>query len=787
MQAIRLSIVAALLAATSSAVNAQERVLDIAAKQTATQDAKLQDWRVAWRKSRNELIDNVKDLAFDPSSVVVKWKKEATKADIEAIKLGCGLRVEPIETWEILPGVEHLKVDFGNAESSIRALREMPLVDYAEFDHIVHANQAPNDPSYGVLWGLHNVGQTVNADPGIANADINAPEAWTITTGSASVVIADIDSGVNYNHPDLAANAWLNPGEIAGNGIDDDGNGRIDDMRGFDFFNNDADPMDDNGHGTHTAGTFAGVANNGLGVVGVTWSCKVMALKFLSGTGSGATTGAIGAINYAVQKGVKVSNNSWGGGAFSQALFDAIAASRAINHVFVAAAGNDGLNTDISVSYPQGYAIDNIISVAASDNNDARASFSNYGATSVDLAAPGVNIYSTYLGTYSYLNGTSMATPHVTGVVALVQTLSPTWTYTQVRDRILQTIRPVAAFNGITTTGGVLDAFAAVNLGAPINNTPVVAIATPTSNSIFPVGSVVSFSASANDVEDGALTALLSWTSSIDGVIGTGAAFSRTLTAGTHIVSASVTDSGSRTGAASVTINIQAPPPANDPCSGSILLSNGVAFSGSIATATNDGTATCGTSTTAADAWFRYTAAGTSTVTINTCGSTFDTVLSVYTGACGARVQTQCNDDSGAVGPCPNGTTSYVTFTPVANTTYLIRVAGFNGARGNYTVRASGGTATIALPTSPSSLRVARTGTNSVLTWTDRSTNETLFRIERQQQINRVWTNTLSRTVGSNVTTFSDPVTAGVWRWRIRAENSAGASAWTGYVQQTVR
>ncbi len=787
MQAIRLSIVAALLAVTSSAVSAQERVLDIAAKQTATQDAKLQDWRVDWRKSRNELIDRVKDLAFDPSSVVVKWKKEATKADIEAIKLGCGLRVEPIETWEILPGVEHLKVDFGNAETSIRALREMPLVDYAEFDHIVHALQAPNDPSYGQLWGLHNVGQTVNADPGIANADINAPEAWAITTGSASVVIADIDSGVNYNHPDLAANAWLNPGEIAGNGIDDDGNGRIDDMRGFDFFNNDADPMDDNGHGTHTAGTFAGVANNGVGVVGVTWSCKVMALKFLSGTGSGATTGAIGAINYAVQKGVKVSNNSWGGGAFSQPLFDAIAASRAINHVFVAAAGNDGLNTDITVSYPQGYAIDNIISGAASDNNDARASFSNYGATSVDLAAPGVNTYSTYLTTYAYLNGTSMATPHVTGVVALVQTLSPTWTYTQVRDRILQTVRPAAAFSGITTTGGVLDAFAAVNIGAPINNTPVVAIATPTNNAIFPVGTIVSFSGSATDIEDGVLTASLVWTSSIDGAIGAGATFSRALTAGTHTISASATDLGSRTGAASVTVRIQAPPPANDSCAGATTLTNGVAVSGSTTAATNDGTATCGTSTTSADVWFRYTATGTSTVTINTCGSTFDTVLSVYTGTCAARVQTQCNDDSGAVGPCPNGTTSYVTFTPVANTTYLIRVAGFSGAVGNYTVRASGGIPTVTIPTSPSTLRVTRTGTNSVLTWTDRSTNETLFRIERQLQSGATWINTTTFTVGANIRTFSDPVGVGTWRWRIRAENSGGVSVWTGYVQQRVR
>ena len=185
--------------------------------------------------------------------------------------------------------------------------------------------------------------------------------------------------------------------------------------------------------------------------------------------------------------------------------------------------------------------------------------------------------------------------------------------------------------------------------------------------------------------------------------------------------------------------------------------------------------------------WFRYTATGTSTVTIDTCGSTFDTVLSVYTGTCAARVQTQCNDDSGAVGPCPNGTTSYVTFTPVANTTYLIRVAGFSGAVGNYTVRASGGIPTVTIPTSPSTLRVTRTGTNSVLTWTDRSTNETLFRIERQLQSGATWINTTTFTVGANIRTFSDPVGVGTWRWRIRAENGAGASAWTGYVQQRVR
>ena len=172
--------------------------------------------------------------------------------------------------------------------------------------------------------------------------------------------------------------------------------------------------------------------------------------------------------------------------------------------------------------------------MSAADNTDARASFSNYGATSVDLAAPGVNIYSTYLASYSFLNGTSMATPHVTGVVALVQTLSPTWTYTQVRDRILQTVRPAAAFSGITTTGGVLDAFAAVNIGAPINNTPVVAIATPTNNAIFPVGTIVSFSGPATDIEDRVLTASLVCPSSLGGAIGTGPAFPRPLSARQH-------------------------------------------------------------------------------------------------------------------------------------------------------------------------------------------------------------------------------------------------------------
>ena len=339
---------------------------------------------------------------------------------------------------------------------------------------------------------------------------------------------------------------------------------------------------------------------------------------------------------------------------------------------------------------------------------------------------------------------------------------------------------------GFTLISLTIVGVAAVNIGAPINNTPVVAIASPANNTTVPVGTVISFAATATDIEDGALTAVIAWRSNIDGAIGTGGAFSRTLTAGTHVVTASATDSGARTGAASVTVNVQAPPPANDPCSGSILLTNGIALSGTTASATNDGTSTCGSSTTSPDAWFRYTTTGTSTVTIDTCGSLFDTVLSVHTGACGALVQTVCNDNNGSVGPCPGGTTSYLTFVPTANTTYLIRIAGFGGARGNYTVRATGGVPTTAAPAAPTGLGVRIRGGAAALTWSDRSTNETLFRIERQQLVGATWTNTALLSVPANSRNYSDPVGAGTWRWRIRAENAGGASAWTAYAQLTL-
>jgi subtilisin family serine protease len=339
-------------------------------------------------------------------------------------------------------------------------------VSYVEPDFAIAPSALPNDPSFSRLWGLHNLGQS----GGVADADIDAPEAWNTTTGSRSVVVAVIDTGIDYRHPDLAANVWTNPGEIAGDGIDNDRNGYVDDVRGWDFDNDDADPMDDNGHGTHVSGTIGAVGENGIGVAGVNWQVSIMSLKFLSGSGSGSTSGAIAAINYATRMrrdfGINVvaTNNSWGGGGFSAGLRDAIEAGGQAGILFVAAAGNNGRNNDATASYPASYPSQSIISVAAIDRTNALASFSNFGVTGVDLAAPGVGIYSTTpANTYASYSGTSMATPHVTGTVALMAAANPQATAAQIRTTIQATASPLASLAGKVATGGLLNAQAAVN------------------------------------------------------------------------------------------------------------------------------------------------------------------------------------------------------------------------------------------------------------------------------------------------------------------------------------
>jgi uncharacterized repeat protein (TIGR01451 family) len=337
--------------------------------------------------------------------------------------------------------------------------RVSDIVAVAEPDFVVHALLTPNDPSFSQLHGLHNTGQS----GGVPDADIDAPEAWDIATGSRSILVGVIDTGIDHTHPDLAANMWTNPGEIPGNGIDDDGNGYVDDVRGWDFVNDDNNPMDDHYHGTHCAGTIGAVGGNGVGIVGVAHQVSMVGLKFLSASGSGATSDAIEAVAYSTLIGCHLTSNSWGGGGYSQALHDAIAAAGDNGRLFIAAAGNNGRNTDSSPNYPSGYALDNIIAVAATDHADALASFSNYGAASVDLGAPGVNTYSTMPGAaYGNLSGTSMATPHVSGAAAVLLGRNPGLPALTLKSLLLATVDPKPALDGKTVSGGRLNLHSAL-------------------------------------------------------------------------------------------------------------------------------------------------------------------------------------------------------------------------------------------------------------------------------------------------------------------------------------
>src|SRR6266550_3945083 len=347
----------------------------------------------------------------------------------------------------------------GQRARVLAALRRDPRVRYAERNVRFHADQTPDDPSFGQLWGLENVGQAVSGVTGTPDADIDAPEAWSVTTGSPDVTVGIIDTGVDYMHPDLASNIWINPGEnCAGcrnDGIDNDGNGYVDDWHGWDFINNDNDPFDDNGHGTHVAGTIGAVGDNGNGVAGVSWSVRLMPLKFLGANGAGDAADAVRAVLYATSMGAVVTNNSWGGDEYSQALADAIAQADAHGSLFVAAAGNSLSDNDLTANYPSNYDLPNVVAVAATTNRDARAWFSNYGLKSVDLGAPGASILSTWPGgSYRYLDGTSMAAPHVTGAVALTSAAFPTASAEGIKALLLRTVDPNASLAGRTSTGG---------------------------------------------------------------------------------------------------------------------------------------------------------------------------------------------------------------------------------------------------------------------------------------------------------------------------------------------
>jgi subtilisin family serine protease len=342
---------------------------------------------------------------------------------------------------------------------AVARFRGHPDIDFIEPNYLYREARQPDDPMFGLQWSLSNDGQT-GGRPG---ADIEAPAAWEQVTGDGDIVVAVIDTGIDLLHPDLAANIWVNPGEIPANGYDEDGNGLVDDLHGWDFLENDADPFDDRGHGTHVAGILAAVGDNGVGISGVAWRVRLMPLKFLGADGVGSSADAVECVDYATRMGATVINASWGGGGYSEALRRAIARAADEGVLFVAAAGNLARDNDVEPFYPASYDLPNVISVAATDHDDLLAPFSNFGAASVDLAAPGAAILGTLPNEeYGYLSGTSMAAPHVSGVLALMLDRHHRLDTEGARLLLLDRVDPLATLSGAVLSGGRLDARNAV-------------------------------------------------------------------------------------------------------------------------------------------------------------------------------------------------------------------------------------------------------------------------------------------------------------------------------------
>jgi hypothetical protein len=405
---------------------------------------------------------------YKADELLVRFRPGVARGRVEAIHAGIGARM--LRAYRTIKGLQQVRIPPGLAvEEAIRRYQRNPNVLYAEPNYIVHADISPNDPSFSQLWGLDNTGQ----QGGTIDADIDAPEAWDLSTGSSSVVIADIDSGIDYNHEDLAANVWQNPDDCNLNGTDDDDNGWTDDCHGIDTYNNDSDPLDDDGHGTHTAGTIGAVGNNGVGVVGVNWTVSIMACKFLGADGSGSNADAATCLDYIADmkdrgENIVATNNSWGGGGYSQALYDAIDGQRQRGILFIAAAGNGGFDgigddNDSYPFYPSSYQLPNVIAVAATTRTDALTSFSNFGRRTVDLGAPGSGILSTIPGdNYETESGTSMATPHVTGVAALLKAQNPGRDWKTIKNLILAGGDDDSNLSSSTVTGKRLNAYGAM-------------------------------------------------------------------------------------------------------------------------------------------------------------------------------------------------------------------------------------------------------------------------------------------------------------------------------------
>ncbi len=415
--------------------------------------------------------------AYAPDRLLVTFSQvvpEATRAAelrdtagvVSIAAIGFGLYSVDLREGHSLPA----------AQSKLAALSGVQSVAP---DAKLAPDSTPNDPNFGNQDWLRALG---------------APAAWNVSTGTGQTIVAVIDSGIDVTHPDLAGNLWTNPGEVAGNGRDDDGDGYIDDVHGVNFVTNTGDPSDTLGHGTHVAGIVGAVGNNGVGGSGINPHAKIMPLKFI-GPDGGVTSNAVRAVNYAVAHGAKVINESWGGSGYDAPLADAIARAAQAGVVVVNSAGNYASNNDAAPFYPANYTtqFDNVVSVAAANAAGRLTNYSNFGATTVTLAAPGDNVSSTLPGgRYGLLSGTSMAAPMVSGAISLLWDVHPDWTYRQVLAKLRASVDLDASLVGKTATGGRLNL--ARLLDAPANPPPVAPPVAPISPPAAPPQSVVSAS-----------------------------------------------------------------------------------------------------------------------------------------------------------------------------------------------------------------------------------------------------------------------------------------------------
>jgi subtilisin family serine protease len=426
-----------------------------------------------------ETVQKTEQMNFVPGELLIKFKdgdKSASRTKSTALSLIKGNVVETINTNAmksintrkgITAGELVLVSSKLGTMEAIAALKNSPEIEYAEPNWIYQHFATSNDTYFtnGSLWGMYGDGTSPANQYGC-----QAGEAWTSgNTGSSTVYVGIIDEGAQFDHIDLAANFWANPYELI-NGIDDDGNGYKDDIHGWDFDKNDNSTYDgtQDDHGTHVSGTIGAVGGNGTGVAGVNWNVTIISAKFLGRRG-GTTANAIKAVDYftdlKTRHGLNIvaTNNSWGGGGFSQGLRDAIERANTANILFCAAAGNGGSDgvgddNDTTASYPSNYTNDNVIAVASITSSGAKSGFSNYGATKVDIGAPGSGIYSTLpYNKYGSYSGTSMATPHVTGACALYASTHAGESAAQIKAAILNSAVATGSLAGKCVSGGRLN------------------------------------------------------------------------------------------------------------------------------------------------------------------------------------------------------------------------------------------------------------------------------------------------------------------------------------------